>query len=388
MRRPEPLEPEVAAALEAIDATLEGEPVDPELAELAELALILRDERTEADAAFTRRLDDRVAARFKHPRAGTRFARRRLVPGGAIAAVAAAAIALAIVLPHGGSAGRDVNQAVGASSSSTTATSSSAASGASASSAGAAARAPAVPTGPAPAPRSAPHRQVVQSARLTLTAGAGRIDRVAQEVFDVVGAEHGIVSSSDVQARSRAASSAQFSLQVSSGHLQDTLNRLSRLGGARVTSRHDATADITGEVGAAGRRLAQARALQRSLLRQLAAALTTTAVDSLKTQLRTNGAAIVRDQAALAGLHRKVSLSSVSVSITAPAPGAARRRLRSGGAFTLSSALHSAGRVLVVAAGVALIALAVLVPLGLVAALLLWVWTIARHRRRESALGP
>ena len=36
-----PLDPEVLAELEAIDATLAGEPVDPIHAELAELALLL-----------------------------------------------------------------------------------------------------------------------------------------------------------------------------------------------------------------------------------------------------------------------------------------------------------------------------------------------------------
>jgi hypothetical protein len=48
--------------------------------------------------------------------------------------------------------------------------------------------------------------------------------------------------------------------------------------------------------------------------------------------------------------------------------------------------VHDAGRVLVVAAGVALIALAVLVPLGLLVALGLWVAAALRRRRREQAL--
>ena len=47
---------------------------------------------------------------------------------------------------------------------------------------------------------------------------------------------------------------------------------------------------------------------------------------------------------------------------------------------------HDAGRVLVVAAGVALIALAVLVPVGLVVGLALWVAFAIRRRRREQAL--
>jgi hypothetical protein len=58
----------------------------------------------------------------------------------------------------------------------------------------------------------------------------------------------------------------------------------------------------------------------------------------------------------------------------------------SSGGFTLDKAVHDAGRVLTVAAGVALIALAALVPVGLVAALGLWIGLALRRRRREQAL--
>jgi hypothetical protein len=57
-----------------------------------------------------------------------------------------------------------------------------------------------------------------------------------------------------------------------------------------------------------------------------------------------------------------------------------------GGGFTLRRALHDAARVLVVVAGVALIALAVLVPLGLLVALVGWVGLVVRRRRREATL--
>src|SRR5205085_7825375 len=59
-----PIDPEIAAELDAIDATLAGEPVDPEHAEIAELALLLAGERPEIDSEFARSLDQRVARRF------------------------------------------------------------------------------------------------------------------------------------------------------------------------------------------------------------------------------------------------------------------------------------------------------------------------------------
>jgi hypothetical protein len=74
----------------------------------------------------------------------------------------------------------------------------------------------------------------------------------------------------------------------------------------------------------------------------------------------------------------------VAVTIQATAPAA--HRSSHGAAFTLGRARHDAGRVLVIVAGVTLIALAVLVPLGLVVAVVAWLmWRVRRHRR-EAAL--
>jgi uncharacterized iron-regulated membrane protein len=56
------------------------------------------------------------------------------------------------------------------------------------------------------------------------------------------------------------------------------------------------------------------------------------------------------------------------------------------GGFTLGKASHDAGRVLTVAAGVALIALAALVPIALLIALAWWIAAAVRRRRREQAL--
>src|SRR4051812_50077355 len=58
MTSPETLE------LEAIDAALAGRYVAPEHADLAELALLLRDDRPEPTIAWAAHLDRRVSARF------------------------------------------------------------------------------------------------------------------------------------------------------------------------------------------------------------------------------------------------------------------------------------------------------------------------------------
>jgi hypothetical protein len=400
----EPLEPEVVAALEAIDATLQGEPVDPELAELAELALILRDDRPAADPAFLNRLDRRAAARFaplpRSPRAPARWARLRASQG----AWASAAIAVVVIASFGGIliafGGRSGTQSASSSNAHDAARAApSSADGASsgAGSAAGSAASPATATATTPAPHGAkvpatapgPHGggDIAQSANLTLRARAGRVDAVAQLLFDVIAAEHGTVTNSQITSQSVGPSSGEFQLRVPSARLESTLDRLSRLRGARVVARQDASADISSQIGGAASRLAIARALHRSLLSQLAAADTGAQDTRLEAELHRNVVAIAGDEAALARLHGRVSDSSIVVNVSAPAPTRTHRRAHAAG-FAIAGALHDAGRILLVAAGVALIALAVLVPVGAVAACSAWAWSLVLRRRREAALGP
>jgi hypothetical protein len=231
---------------------------------------------------------------------------------------------------------------------------------------------------------SSGNRQIVQSAQLALSARPSRIDSVAQQVFEVVGAQNGVVNSSNVTAANNATGYAQFELSVPSANLGQTMAALSRLRGASVLSRTDDTQDVTGQLGGDGRRLADARALRTSLLRELAIATTTTAIDSLHAQIRDANASIASDLATLRSMHRQVDFSNISVTINASmVPG---HPVAPGGGFTIGKAAHDAGRVLVVAAGVALITLAVLVPVGMLVALGLWLAYAIRRRRREQAL--
>ncbi|MGH2896585.1 MAG: DUF4349 domain-containing protein, partial [Solirubrobacteraceae bacterium] len=324
MRGPDsdPLGPEIAGALMAVDATLAGEPVDPEYAELAELALILRRERPRTSDAFTVRLDERVQRRFARPAPAARGTGLRRWLGGSLAGLAATAAGVAVVLVIAGGGG-------GAGSSASSSSSSASAAGPTFTSAGASAAggtgklsqnaralsgapkryAPHAPatrdaagsassaassaaTSPSPSssgsvipsPVIPGKRQVVQSAQLVLRVAASRIDDVSQQVFNVVGQEKGYVNGSNVTSGG-GSGGAYFQLSVPTANLAATLTSLSQLRGAHVVSRADNTNDITGQVGGAGQKLADARALRRSLLKQLAAATTTEEVTSIQARL-------------------------------------------------------------------------------------------------------
>ncbi len=398
----DPIDPEVAATLDAIDATLAGEPVDGRYADVAEIALLLASEKPQIPPSFAQSLDQKVGRRFasvasERPRR-RRHRRRSGIWHGVGALTAAAALFVAIAVVAGGRHG-----ASSASSSSTAAATAatpapqrlSAAPPASGS-AKAAHSSPAFGTagsvnGSASAASIPPSvqpptsgRKVVQSAQLSLAAAPNQVDNVAQEVYNVIGQENGVVNSSTVTQTGGIGGYANFQLSVPSSALGDTMSRLSALNSAQVVSRTDASQDITGQVGGAGRALADSRALRTSLLKQLAVATTTEEIDSLKAQIRDAEASISSDQATLNRLNHQVDYSQLQVTVNAravPAPAS-----HGGGGFTLGNAARDAGRVLMVAAGVALIALAALTPIALVVALAWWVGSTLKRRRRDQAL--
>jgi hypothetical protein len=400
----EPIDPEIAASLDAIDAVLAGDPVDARYADLAEIALLLASDKPAASPQFARSMDERVARRFvpaPGPQSAVHERRRPRWPGfwqagGALAAAVGLVVAIVVVL--GGNSGsspsssRSLLSAPAATSSGSAAVSSGAATTSSAASSAAQAAPATVPptasgTGSTAAPTLQPPtsgRKVVQGAQLDLAAAPNRIDDVAQQVYNVVGELNGVVMSSSVT-QAPPGGYADFQLSVPSASLGQAMSRLSSLNGAQVVSRTDSSQDITDQYGAAQRALADARALRTSLLKQLADATTTEQIDSLKAQIRDAEASISSDQATLNRLNHQVGFSQVSVEINARAvpPPVSHG---SGGGFGIGKAAHDAGRVLTVAAGIALIALAALTPIALLAALFWWVGSGVRRRRREQAL--
>jgi len=424
----EPLEPEVLAELGAIDATLAGEPVDPAHAEIAELALLLTATRELPSEQFTQRLDARVARRFvaapaassPRQRARARFSLWSARPGfasalaGGFAAVVVATVIASGVLSSGpaqkvvsgsalSSAGRTPSNVAGSLSRSAGTTSGSPASRASTSaklggastnsaSSGAAARpatnltkAPTTAAVPTPASSSASH--VIQSAQLLLSTPNAHIDQVAQEVFNVVSLENGTVKSSQVTEAAggdNGGSYATFSLNIPTANLQQAITRMSLLRYASVSSRTDGTQNVNGQYAADQRHITDQRAVRAALLKQLQSADTQSAIDSLQAQLELAERQLGSDQAALQSLQHQISYSSLQVQGNAAAIVYPLRTASHG--FTVGRAAHDSLRVLVVAAGVALIALAVMVPLGLLGAVAAWIALWLRRRRRQQAL--
>lgn len=373
-----PLPPEMTEELDAIDATLAGEPVDPEYADLAELALLLRADRPSPADEFVTLLDERVVRRF-HAAPPKRPRRARWLFAPAAGLAVALVVAVVVAFTSGGGSRPQVTAIATPAVGHAVAGKAAPARAAAASTAAQAAPLPSAPTVPPP---TFPGRKQVQSSQLTLGAPPSRIEDVSRQVLVVVRKYNGYVNNSTITATGGPIGYAEFQLTVPSANLALALGDLSTISGSQVLSRTDNTNDVTDQFGSANSQLSQAQARRTSLLRQLQNATTQTQISAIQQQLSDVNRQISSAQATLRSLNHQISFSQISLTIQAGGP----IPVHSSGGFTIHKAIHIAGSVVTFLIGVALIALAVAIPIGIVGALGWWIWTALRRRRREHAL--
>ena len=224
-------------------------------------------------------------------------------------------------------------------------------------------------------------RSVERGASLRLATSPARLDEVAQGVVQTTDGVGGFVRNSAVDSRPGRGGGASFELEIPTQRLQTALARLSQL--ASVRSRRESSTDVTEQVTFARNRVAARRVERTALLKQLAAAKSLEETARIRARLRSIEARLREANASRAALRRRTTYSAVAVEIITQ-----RARTDTGAAaWTPRDALGDAVRVLEVAAGVALVALAVLLPLTLLLALLWPIGHLLQRRWREQALN-
>jgi Domain of unknown function (DUF4349) len=392
------LDPAVARELEALETALAGDPAaDPSLLALVE---DVRSTRQVMDAGFAARLDNSVEWGFPRRRddrlgrlRDTFLGRRvRMLPALGVAATVLAGITAAVLLT-GGDEGREP---VAIPARSAQPASSGGGGGAGATTGGQ--NLDAVPLTPAAAPppaarSSAPTaaredssaastpsfgRKMERSAELTLTTSPGDVQDVSDRVIETTQSLGGYVQHSQVST-SDGSGEASFTLRLPSARLDEGLKRLSNL--AHVGSLTQGSNDITSGFVSVTERLSDARAERRALLRALAKAKTSNEIASLRARLRFNRSQISQLKGQLDSLRRRANFAAVDVTVA----GSGSRH-GAGGVWTPGDALHDAGRVVEVLAGVALVAGAAMGPALLVGVAVLLGGRALRRRRRDGAL--
>jgi hypothetical protein len=346
---------------------------DPILAELAELVAAAR---PEPDAARSARMDTRVARALAPAPARPRRRRRFLEPALGLAAASVLAIAVGLAANGGLQGGNDSGSSSSAGSEQSAGAEAGGSSGAVRDTA-----APAPAVGVAPPAAGSPgadgrtRRKVERSATMTLGARARDVDSVAGGVARVTAQLGGFVASSSVAGRE----GGTLDLRIPSERFDDAVERLSRL--ARVRRLERSTLDITAQAVSARARIADAEAERSGLLRRLAVAPTADEVARIRDRLQAVSRRLERLRAEARRVDNRAAYANLGVTVVAE-----RRDADGAGTWTPKDALHDALRVLEVIAGVLLIALAVLLPLLVLAVLAHLTRRALGRARRERAL--
>jgi len=229
------------------------------------------------------------------------------------------------------------------------------------------------------------HRDIERSAYVILGTKPGEVAGAAARVYEAVHAAHGVVLHSKVQSGSSGATGAYFELLIPSGKLDDALSAFSQI--AEVRERHDATNDITAPTVGAAEELRDSNASIEGLLKELGQVETEAQRESVEARLREERRHHAAIRAHLDKLGKRASMSEVTVRIVTSHGAGVTPPSKDEGSWGVGDALHDAGHILTIAAGVLLIALAVLAPIALIV-LLFWAANRVRVRRlRERTLG-
>jgi hypothetical protein len=386
--------PQASAELAALDAILAGETVGEEHLELAALVASVRGTSPALGEAGRARLDERIG-KLRSPRSAGRRDPRRLRPGRLALAggpLVALVVAVAVVLGSGALNGssstpkttgpgpalhvpgeaRKAAPAVGGPASNATGTGSELSPAA-----GASAIAPAASgsTNYASSNVNPSNRLVARGASLTLASSPTQLQSVANEVIASTQRLGGIVESSNVSVHGLS-SYASFSLSVPSTRLAQLISTLSSL--TAVRSLDQSASDITNTYDQASTQLAHEQTRRKALIKALAQASTLAAAQAIATV----DGEIAAATRVLSRLLTRGHNAGVTVQIVATSAGAA-----GGGSGPVKRALNDSLAVLDVALAIALVALAIVLPFGLVALLLFWATSSLRQRSRERALA-
>lgn len=227
-------------------------------------------------------------------------------------------------------------------------------------------------------------RDIERSASVALGTKPGEVAGAAAKVYAAVHAANGVVLHSSVDSGSAGATGASFSLLIPSRKLDGALAAFSEI--AEVRSRHDGTDDITAPTVGVTEELRDSNASIEGLLKELGNVETEAERESVEARLREERRRHAAIRASLERLHKRASMSEVRLTIVT-GHGAGVVPPSEGGDWSVGDALHDAGHILTIAAGVLLVALAVLAPIALIL-LLAWLANRFRVRRlRERALG-
>lgn len=368
---------EARRELEIVDAVVKGGGhARPEDAELVEFALSIRELRPVLDHGAAKRLDERLA---NSPAKRKSWALRPAIVGLAVCILLVGAIVAQLQGENGIVGGGGDQRLAGPTAEYEPEISGSRASqgqlkrGLQESLAASADVAKAPPRVGAQAARVQ-----AQNATISLVTSPDDFESTADQVGQVADRSGGYVQSTSVRVSGSGKGRGSFLLMIPADRLQDALSDLARLG--HVRSRSLGAEDITADFNAAERTLAARRARVRSLERELAAADNETERASIERRLAR--ARIAEKQATRSARVMRSRASYVPVNVKLVSDKNAAQADKG----AVAKALDSAGEILQAMLAVAIVALALVLPLAAAIAIATWLVRAVQRRRAQRTI--
>lgn len=223
-------------------------------------------------------------------------------------------------------------------------------------------------------------RDVAKEAEITLGTDPSGVQDVANEIVSVTDDHNGIIMNSNVTDGKAGRAGATFKLLIPSGQLESAVADLSGI--ADLRSRSQELTDITAPTNRAEDQIADSKAKIKSLLGELEETYDETERANLERRIRWERYDKRAAETRLNRLERRSDYTPVGVRIET---GDSVSDDESG-SWGLSDAVDDAGKMLGVAAGVTLIALAVAIPIGIVVLIALAINRAWVRRARRKVL--
>lgn len=224
------------------------------------------------------------------------------------------------------------------------------------------------------------NRKVAQEAEITLGTKPEDVQGVSNEIVETVDDHDGIVLDSRVIDGPAGEASAEFSLMIPSTKLESAIADLSGI--ADLRARQQETEDITAPTLTVGDKLETSKAKVKSLVAELEEATTDEQRAEVEAELRAERGRVSRLTTRLNKLERRANLTPVSVTVETGGDTSSS----DDGSWGIGDALDDAGHMLGIAAGVALIALAIAIPIGAIVLIALALNRAWVRRARQRAL--
>lgn len=231
-------------------------------------------------------------------------------------------------------------------------------------------------------PGGSRQRDVALEAEIVLGTDPDGVQDVANEVVSVTDEHNGIVMDSSVTDGEAGNAGASFSLLIPSGQVEEAVADLSGI--ADLKSRSQELTDITAPTNRTEDDVADSKAKIESLLSELEDAPDEATRQELERKLANERSELSYYESRLKRLERRADYTPVDLRVETGGESSSGGDSSSWG---LGDAIDDAGKMLGVAAGVTVLALAVAIPIGivlLIALALNGAW-VRRSRRRVLA---